>query len=145
MPPQRYSMSGPFLAFAAAAKFGIRLSVDCSTVLILMLGCRASYLLTEVARNLDRPCASWLPQYHMVRVTGPLGAAELPPPELPPLLLLPQALAASMMSAAAAKRRPVVVSSLVMMNPPLDAGMEVNAIAFPASRAPGGARAMRSL
>ncbi len=122
MPPQRYSMSGPFLAFAAAAKLGIRLSVDCSTVLILMLGCRASYLLTEVARNVERPCASWLPQYHMVRVTGPLGAAELPPPELPPLLLLPQALAASTIMATAANRRPVVVSSLLDMNPPSTLG-----------------------
>jgi hypothetical protein len=46
--------------------------------------------------------------------------------------------------ATAANRRAVVVSSLLDMNSSLDAGMEVNAIAFPASSAPGGARAMRS-
>src|SRR6185437_3284273 len=90
MPPQRYSMSGPFLAFAAAAKFGIRLSVDCSTVLIVMFGCSASYFFTASARNVESPCASCWPQYHMVSVIGPLVLAALaPPPEL-----LPQAAAA---------------------------------------------------
>jgi hypothetical protein len=56
----------------------------------------------------------------MVRVTGPLGVAELPPPD-PPLPLLPQAVAASTIMATAANRRPVLVNTLLRMNTPLDA------------------------
>src|SRR6187431_546501 len=74
MPPQRYSMSGPCLALAAAAKFGIRLSVDCCTV---------------SATKFFIPAASWSPHHHIVSLTGPVdeaGVLSLPlesPLELP--------------------------------------------------------------
>src|SRR3954468_11583584 len=75
-------MSGPCLALAAAAKLGIRLSVDCSTVSIVMFGWSASYFCTESATKLFMPAASWSPHHHMVRCTGPLdddaGALDAP-------------------------------------------------------------------
>ena len=49
MPPQKYSMSGPFFAAAAASNAGTRLSVLCRVVVILMSGCSASYFFTESA------------------------------------------------------------------------------------------------
>ncbi len=39
MPPQKYWMSGPFLAAAAALNAGMRPSVVCRTVLIFTFGC----------------------------------------------------------------------------------------------------------
>src|SRR5690242_6789259 len=119
MPPQRYSMSGPFLALAAAAKFGMRLSVDCSTVLIVMFGCRAWYFATDVARNLSRPWASWLPHHHIVSVIGPPAAALEPPPELPPSPP-PHAAAVARATATAptARCRPRPRTRVLSMTPP---------------------------
>src|SRR6476646_8883515 len=68
MPPQKYSMSGPFLAAAAASKAGTRLSVLCSVVVILMFGLAASYFLIESATKPLRPAASWSPHHHIVSV-----------------------------------------------------------------------------
>ena len=109
-------MSGPFLAFAAAAKFGIRLSVDWSTVLMVMFGWRASYFCTDWARNDDSPCASCWPQYHIVRVMGPLVLPVLDPPLEPEL---PQAVAARTIAAAAASRRQVAVRLFMRLLPRL--------------------------
>src|SRR3954451_337335 len=90
MPPQRYSMSGPFLALAAAAKLGIRLSVDCSAVSIVMFGWAASYFCTESATKFFMPPASWTPHHHIVSLTGPLDYAGVLAEPLESPLELPQ-------------------------------------------------------
>ena len=75
MPPQKYWMSGPFLAAAAALNAGIRPSVVCRTVLIFTFGCFFWYAATVSASHPFAPAASCSPHHDIVRLTGSVGNA----------------------------------------------------------------------
>src|SRR5919112_1743991 len=75
MPPQKYWMSGPCLAAAAAWKPGMRPSVVCRTVSIVTFECSFSYAATVSFSQPLAPGASWSPHHHMTRCTGPVGKA----------------------------------------------------------------------
>src|SRR5690349_11192629 len=115
MPPQRYSMSGPCLALAAAAKLGIRLSVDCSTVSIVMLGWAASYFCTESATKFFMPAASWSPHHHMVRWTGPPDDAGALAAPLESPLELPQPAAIATTAASRAKTAVLLFTIAILL------------------------------
>src|SRR5437763_3057058 len=118
MPPQRYSMSGPFFAFAAAAKLGSRLSVDWSTVSMVTLGCAASYFCTESATNPFRPAASWSPHHHITSLTGPplldVDPLDDEPPPLEPPHPARRPAASARIARAASRRRPGRLRSVVI-------------------------------
>src|SRR5262249_15614486 len=78
MPPQKYWMSGPFLAAAAALNAGTRPFVVCSTVLIVTFGCFLWYSATVCRCRPLAPAASCSPPHHIVRLTGPVGYARVP-------------------------------------------------------------------
>src|SRR5436190_4964484 len=75
MPPQKYWMSGPFFAWAAALKAGTRPFVVWRTVLIVTFGCFFSYSAIVWASHSLAPAASCSPHHHIVRFTFPFGKA----------------------------------------------------------------------
>src|SRR5205085_12560918 len=79
MPPQKYWMSGPFFAAAAALNAGTRPFVVWRTVLIVTFGCFFSYFATVSASHAFAPAASCSPHHHIVRCTGPVGNAFVVP------------------------------------------------------------------
>src|SRR5262245_57947458 len=75
MPPQKYWMSGPFFAAAAALNAGINPSVVCRTVLIVTFGCFVLYSAIVCFIHPLAPAASCSPHHHIVRLTGSVGNA----------------------------------------------------------------------
>src|SRR5438067_5648483 len=76
MPPQKYWMSGPFFAWAAALNAGTRPLVVWRTVLIVTFGCFFSYSAIVCASHFLAPAASCSPHHHIVRLTFPVGNAR---------------------------------------------------------------------
>src|SRR5262249_19327772 len=111
MPPQKYWMSGPFLAAAAALKAGTRPFVVCSTVLIVTFGCFLWYSATVCASHPFAPAASCSPHHHIVRLTGPVGNARALPVvdrDASPAPTETAATTQTTLSASARRRRPVM-------------------------------------
>src|SRR6185295_6086091 len=114
MPPQKYWMSGPFLAAAAALNAGTRPLVVCSTVLIVTFGCFWWYSATVLASHALAPWASSSPHHHIVRLTGPVGNAFVLPVlerDASPAPTDTAATTQTTTSASARRRRPVMTPS----------------------------------